>query len=98
MTGAPKDLRPGAQDQKKAREGGLSGVDFAAIPFQLAFCIIAGVYAGQWLDKKLGTAPWLLILGVFLGTGLSSYSIYTKLMAAQAHDEAVKKSRHEERQ
>ena len=91
MTGAPKDLRPGARDEKK----GLSGVDFAAIPFQLAFCLIAGVYAGQWLDRKLGTAPWLLIVGVFLGTGLSSYSIYTKLMAAQAHDDAIQKSRRE---
>jgi F0F1-type ATP synthase assembly protein I len=95
MTGAPKDLRPSAQDEKKAQDGGLSGVDFAAIPFQLAFCILAGVYGGQWLDRKLGSAPWLLLLGVFLGAGLASWSIYTKLMAAQAHDEALQKSRKE---
>ena len=97
MTGAPKDLRPGAQDEGKARDGGLSGIDFAAIPFQLAICILAGVYAGQWLDKKLGSAPWLLIVGVFLGAGLSFYSIYVKLTAAQAHDDAVQKSRRDER-
>ncbi|MEP7000856.1 MAG: AtpZ/AtpI family protein [bacterium] len=91
MTGAPKDLRPRAKGEKKE----LSGVDFAAMPFQLTFCIIAGVYGGQWLDRKLGTAPWLLIAGVLLGAGLASYSIYTKLMAAQAYDEAMKKSRRE---
>ena len=96
MIGAPKDLRPSAQDEKKARDGGLSGVDFAAIPFQLAFSIIAGVYAGQWLDRKLGSVPWFLLVGVLLGTGLSSWSIYMKLMAAQAQDEALQKSRRED--
>ena len=25
------------------------------------------LHAGQWLDRKLGTAPWLLIIGVFTG-------------------------------
>jgi F0F1-type ATP synthase assembly protein I len=97
MTGAPKDSRPGAPYEKRAPKGGLSGVDFAAIPFQLAISILAGVYAGQWLDKKLGSAPWLLILGLFLGAGLSFYSIYVKLMAAQAHDEALQKLRRDER-
>ena len=96
MTGAPKDLRPDVQDGKAAPPRGLSGVDFAAIPFQLAISILAGVYAGQWLDRKLGSAPWLLIFGVFLGAGLSFYSIYTKLMAAQAHDEAVQKAKRDE--
>ena len=98
MTGAPKDLRPSAQDEKKAPDGGLSGIDFAAIPFQLAFCIIAGVYGGQWLDRKLGSSPWLLIVGVLLGAGLSSWSIYTKLTAAQAHDEALQKARRKDGQ
>ena len=97
MTSTPKDLRPDAEGGRKAREGGLSGIDFAAIPFQLAMCLLAGVYAGQWLDKKLGSAPWLLVIGVFVGAGLSFYSIYVKLMAAQAHDEAMQKSRRDGR-
>ena len=97
MTSTPKDLRPDAEGGQKAREGGLSGIDFAAIPFQLAMCLLAGVYAGQWLDKKLGSAPWLLVTGVFVGAGLSFYSIYVKLMAAQAHDEAMQKSRRDGR-
>ncbi len=96
MTGAPKDVRPGAQDEKKARGGGLSGIDFGAIPFQLAISLLAGVFGGEWLDKKLGSAPWLLIVGVFLGVGLSFYSIYVKLMAAQAHDEAAQKAKRDE--
>ena len=93
MTGAPKDVRPGAEGDN----AGLKGVDFTAIPFQLAGCLLAGVFGGEWLDKKLGTAPWLLIVGVFLGAGLSFYSIYQKLMSAQAHDEAVRKAKRDER-
>jgi len=93
MTGKPEDLGPITEGGQKAREGGLSGIDFAAIPFQLAMCLLAGVYAGQWLDKKLGSAPWLLVTGVFLGAGLGFYNIYVKLMAAQARDEAAQQSR-----
>ena len=89
MTGAPKDPRPDAG----GGNGGLKGIDFGAIPFQLAISLLVGVFGGEWLDKKLGSAPWLLIAGVFLGAGLSFYSIYVKLMAAQAHDEAVQKSK-----
>ena len=58
-------------------------------------CILAGVYAGQWLDRKLGTAPWLLIIGVFSGAGLSFYSMYRKLMQVQARDDAVRAARRE---
>ena len=93
MTGKPKDLGPVTEGGQKARGGGLSGSDFAALPFQLAMCLLAGVYAGQWIDKKLGSAPWLLVTGVFVGAGLGFYSIYVKLTAAQAQDEAAQQSR-----
>jgi F0F1-type ATP synthase assembly protein I len=55
--------------------------------------ILGGLYLGQWLDRKLGTAPWLLIVGVFVGAGASFYSIYTKLMAAQALEDAARAAR-----
>jgi len=57
--------------------------------------MLGGLYAGQWLDKKLGTAPWLLMIGVFLGAGLSFYSMYRKLMAAQAKDDEARRARRE---
>ena len=55
--------------------------------------VLAGLYLGQWLDRKLGTAPWLLIVGVFAGAGASFYSMYTKLMAAQASADAAQAAR-----
>jgi ATP synthase protein I len=97
MTGTPNDPRPGAEAKSKASEGGPSGAEFAGIGLQFAISILGGVYAGQWLDKKLGSAPWLLIIGVFLGAGLSFYSMYRKLMAAQAREDAAMKARREGR-
>jgi ATP synthase protein I len=95
MTGTPNDPRPSAEAKRKASEGGASGAEFAGIGLQFAISILGGVYAGQWLDKKLGSAPWLLMIGLFLGAGLSFYSMYRKLMAAQAREDAAKQARRE---
>ena len=70
-------------------DSGPSASEFAGVGIQFALAILVFLYLGQWLDRKLGTAPWLLIIGVFLGAGLGFYSMYRKLMAAQARaDEA----------
>ena len=92
MTGIPNDPRPSAEASRRATKNGPSGGEFAGIGLQFALSIMAGVYAGQWLDERLGSAPWLLIVGVFLGAGLSFYSMYSKLMAAQKRDVATKKA------
>lgn len=76
-------------------EEGFSVSEFAGVGIQFAVSILVFLYVGQWLDRKLGTAPWLLIIGVFLGAGASFYSMYRKLMAAQARDEAARKVRRE---
>ena len=60
-----------------------SASDFAGIGLQFAASILLFAYAGQWLDRRLGTGPWLLIVGVFLGAGGAFYSMYRKLTASQ---------------
>ncbi len=51
------------------------GIQFVAV-------LLAFLFAGQWLDEKLGTKPWLLILGVFLGFILSVLYMYLRLNEA----------------
>jgi F0F1-type ATP synthase assembly protein I len=70
--------------------GGPSVAEFAGVGLQFAVSILVFVYAGQWLDRKLGTAPWMLMLGVFLGAGASFYSMYRKLTAAQRREDAAR--------
>ena len=93
MTGTPKEPTPGIGQPPKAGGEGPSASEFAGVGLQFAVSIIGGLYLGQWLDRKLGTAPWLLIVGVFAGAGLSFYSMYSKLMKAQARDDAAREAR-----
>jgi ATP synthase protein I len=45
--------------------------------------ILIGVFAGQWLDKKLGTAPWLLLLGTFVCAAAGFVHLIRTLTTAQ---------------
>jgi len=41
------------------------------VGMEIAFSILLGYLGGQWLDQKLGTAPWLEWLGLVCGVGAS---------------------------
>ena len=77
-------------------DGGTSPSEFAGLGIQFVVAILGGLYAGQWLDRKLGSAPWFLLIGVFSGAGLGFYSMYHKLMKAQARQDAARKARRED--
>jgi F0F1-type ATP synthase assembly protein I len=46
----------------------------------LAVTVLLGAGGGHWLDGKLGTAPWGLVLGVALGLASGFYNLYKVLM------------------
>ncbi len=72
-------------DDKVSASGGNSGpspASFAGAGVQFVVSILLFLYIGKWLDAKLGTAPWLLMAGVFIGAGAGFYSFYRKIMAA----------------
>jgi F0F1-type ATP synthase assembly protein I len=53
---------------------------YAGIGIQFAASIVLFLFAGQWVDKRLGTAPIFMIVGVFGGATAAFYSIYKRLM------------------
>ena len=55
----------------------------AGAGFQFTAAVLAGVFGGTWLDKKLGTSPWMVIVMVFLGSAVGFYSLYRNLMKGQ---------------
>jgi F0F1-type ATP synthase assembly protein I len=67
--------------------------EYAGLGLQFAASILLFLFLGQWLDRRLGTSPWMLLIGVFVGAGGSFYGMYRRLMAAQARDEAAKAAR-----
>lgn len=40
---------------------------FTQLGLSMASCVFLGVLAGKFLDSKLGTAPWLLLICSLIG-------------------------------
>lgn len=48
--------------------------------YTIAVPLVVFALAGQYLDKKLGTAPWLLLIGILVSIAVSSWAIYKKTL------------------
>ena len=42
----------------------------------LVACIVTGYFLGSFLDRKLGTSPWLVVVGVLLGTAAGFVGLF----------------------
>ncbi len=85
-------MEDGKRTQRSPKQG-LSGADFAGVGMQFALAIIVFLFAGQWLDKRLGTNGLFTIVGVFVGAGAAFYNMYRKISAAQKQDDAEREAR-----
>ena len=65
---------------------------YANFGLQFVVALLFFLYIGQWVDRRLGTAPVFLLIGVFVGAGGSFYAMYRKLMAAQAREDEAKRA------
>ena len=65
---------------------------FAGVGLQFAATI--GVFAllGYWVDGLVGTGPWLLLVGVFLGFGLGLVSLIFKFQPSNAPEREPSRS------
>ena len=78
------DAGRGSRGKNRANRGStVSGAEFAGIGAQFALTILVFVFAGIWLDRRLGTSPWLLLTCVFLGAGGGIFSMYRRVTASQ---------------
>ena len=85
-TSRPKSDKPGKDE--------LNIGSFAGVGLQFAISIVAFLFLGQWVDRKLGSSPAFLLAGVFIGGSAAFYSMYRRLAAAQkADDERRKRER-----
>lgn len=79
--------------RKSSPPGGLSGADFAGVGLQFAAAIVVFLFAGQWVDDKIGTNGLFTIVGVFVGAGAAFYNMYRKISAAQKRDDEERRQR-----
>lgn len=59
---------------------GMSGSEFAGVGLQFAITLVLLTLAGVWLDKRFGTSPWLMIVGVFGGAALGFWEMYRRMI------------------
>lgn len=76
------DARP---DKDRPGKGGVSrtlGDDFAlysGLGVQLGVVITAFTLGGNWLDARLGTKPWFLLLGTLVGFVGGTISVVSRV-------------------
>lgn len=79
--GPDKPIDPQAEyDRLMHSRKGISGSEFAGLGVQFAVTIVLFAFAGIWLDRRLGTSPWLLIIMVLGGSGLGFWTMYRRAM------------------
>ena len=80
-----RDEPPRKTDPESGEELSLS--TFAGAGIQFAVAIVFFLLAGQWVDRKLGTSPVFLLIGVFIGGSAAFYSLYRRITKAQKADD-----------
>ncbi len=50
------------------------------IGLELAVSVLIGFFAGHYADKKLGTSPWLLLLGCAIGMISGFYLVLREVL------------------
>lgn len=51
-------------------------VFFSQISFTMVASVLLGVFLGKFIDRLLGTAPWMLLVFSLLGVGAAFKSVF----------------------
>jgi hypothetical protein len=57
---------------------------WGTLGLEIVLSVMVGFFGGRWLDSKLGTDPYLGVLGFFLGCGAAVKSIMRTLNEMKA--------------
>ena len=69
---------------------------YGTVGLELVLSVLLGLFAGQFLDKRLHTAPWLMLVGLAYGIAAGIRGLYRA--AARATREAEELDRREREQ
>jgi len=67
------------KDDKKENKKGSPWREFAqygSLGMTMVISTVGCYFLGYWLDKKLGTSPYLSLIGLFLGISAGFYQLY----------------------
>lgn len=72
------------QDENPVAQGFGAGYGIVTAGFQLAFSILFFLGIGWLADRKLGTRPVLMLIGLAIGLGAGMYAFLKRVQAAEA--------------
>lgn len=75
--------RPVPPPERERESLSQSYARYAGLGIQFAGTILVLGALGYWADRKLGSAPWLMILGIFLGAAGGFVSLVRQVPAAR---------------
>ena len=71
------DKKSRADNAKKQRRELIRALSsLSQVGITMVVCVLIGVFLGKFLDDRLGTAPWLLLVCSLLGVAAAIKSIY----------------------
>lgn len=66
--------------EEKNKQNSWSVLGFAwELGYSIAIPLVIFTLGGKFLDNKLGTSPWLLLISMLLSIGITFYMVYSKL-------------------
>ena len=60
--------------------------EITTLGMEFALSEVLGALGGWWIDQKLGTLPWCLLMGVFLGFTVGIYRVVQVARSASKRD------------
>ncbi len=67
----------------------ITSLKLSSVGIEFALSVLIGVFAGRWLDGKLGTSPWLMIVLLCVGFAAGLRSLMRSMdKAGRAADKA----------
>jgi ATP synthase protein I len=96
MTRSPdgsRNSRPG--DLAKTTRDAYRTLSLSSVGLEMGIAVIIGVLLGRWLDGKVGTSPWMLLLFTGLGMAAGMKGVFRAVREADkiaAENEAEAKS------
>ena len=63
---------------------------YGSLGIEMAASVLIGTLIGYWLDKWLGTQPWILIIGFIFGAAAGFRNLFRFLSKEDQHREKEK--------
>jgi ATP synthase protein I len=70
---------------------------YGTVGLEVALSVVVGLFAGSWLDRRLGTGPWLTVLGAAYGVAAAARALYRAARRATKDAEELDRREREAR-